>query len=58
MSDAQEYRENAAQCRDLADGTQSLSEREQWLRMEQSWLVLAKNADDQDSYQHRMYAPR
>jgi hypothetical protein len=45
MSDAEELRKNATICGDLAKRCKSEVEREQWLRMEQSWLALAANRD-------------
>ena len=45
MSDAEELRKNASICGDLAKKCKSDVEREQWLRMQQSWLALAENRE-------------
>ena len=45
MSDAEELRKNAMICGDLAKRCKSDVEREQWLRMQNSWLALAENRE-------------
>ena len=45
MTDAEELRKNAMICGDLAKRCKSDVERDQWLRMEQSWLALAENRE-------------
>jgi hypothetical protein len=45
MTDAAELRKNAMICEDLANRCKSEVEREQWLRMQQSWLALAENRE-------------
>ena len=45
MSDAEELRKNAMICGDLAKRCKSDVEREQWLRMQKSWLMLAENRE-------------
>ena len=45
MSDAEELRKNAMICGDLAKRCKSDVEREQWLRMQMSWLMLAENRE-------------
>jgi hypothetical protein len=45
MSDAEELRKNAMICGDLAKRCKSDVERDQWLRMEKSWLALAENRE-------------
>jgi hypothetical protein len=45
MSDAEELRKNASICGDLAKRCKSDVERDQWLRMQQSWLALAENRE-------------
>ena len=47
MRDAEELRKNASICGDLAKRCKSEVEREQWLRMQTSWLALAENRDKQ-----------
>jgi hypothetical protein len=45
MTDSEEYRKHATLCADLAQATKSPDEREQWLRMQRSWLRLAEDAE-------------
>jgi hypothetical protein len=45
MSDVEEFRKKATICGDLAKQCRSEVEREQWLRMEESWLALAENRE-------------
>ena len=45
MSEADEFRKNAATCADIAKNCKSPDERDQWLRMQQAWLRLAEGAD-------------
>ena len=45
MSDAAEYRLDAAICGDCAEATHSLIDRQIWLRLQQTFLELAAEED-------------
>jgi hypothetical protein len=43
--DADRYREEAEECRKLADSAVSQHDKEAWLRLAADWIKLAENAE-------------
>jgi hypothetical protein len=50
MTDAERFREQAAECRQLAETAHDPRNKEAWLRLSADWLKLAQEADSSSPY--------
>jgi hypothetical protein len=50
MTDAERFREQAAECRQLAETAHDPRDKEAWLRLSADWLKLAQEADSSSPY--------